>query len=91
MSERPSYRVEIKSTALKALSKIPAKHRAQIEAAIDGLALQPRPPGVKKLAGEQTLHRIYSGVYRIIYDIFDDRICVCVVRIGHRKDVYRNL
>jgi mRNA interferase RelE/StbE len=91
MSERPAYRIEIKPSALKALSKIPAKHRSQIEAAIDGLALQPRPPGVKKLVGETTLHRIYSGTYRVLYDIFDDTISVCVVRIGHRKDVYRNL
>jgi mRNA interferase RelE/StbE len=55
MSERPLYRVEIKPSALKALSKIPAKHRAQIEAVIEGLAMQPRPPGVKKMVGEETL------------------------------------
>ena len=91
MSERPLYRIEIKPSALKALAKIPAKHRAQIEAVIDGLALQPRPPGVKKLVGEMTLHRVYSGTYRVLYDIFDDTISICVVRIGHRKDVYRNL
>jgi mRNA interferase RelE/StbE len=91
MSERPQYRIEIKPSALKALAKIPAKHPAQIEAVIDALAFQPRPPGVKKLVGEMTLHRVYSGTYRVLYDIFDDTISICVVRIGHRKDVYRNL
>jgi mRNA interferase RelE/StbE len=91
MAERPFYHIEIKASALKALSKIPAKHRAQIEGVIEGLALHPRPPGVKKMVGEETLYRVYSGNYRVVYDIFDDRICVCIVRIGHRKDVYRNL
>jgi mRNA interferase RelE/StbE len=85
------YHVEIKGSALKALATLPAKHRRQIESVIDGLALNPRPIGVKKMAGEKTLHRVHSGTYRIVYDIFDDIVSVCVVRIGHRKDVYRNL
>ena len=91
MSERPVYHIEIKSSALKALGKIPVKQRYQIQEAIDALAFNPRPPGVKKMAGEKTLHRVHSGVYRVVYDIYDDTISVCVVRIGHRKDVYRNL
>jgi len=87
----PRFKVEIKPSALKSLSKLPAKHRMQIREAIDGLAVNPRPPGLKKMVGEITLHRIYSGVYRIVYDIFDATVSVHVVRIGHRKDVYRNL
>jgi len=90
-SENRPYRIEIKRSALKVLAKLPAKHRLQVQQAIDGLAGNPRPPGVKKLEGERTLHRIYCGVYRVIYDIFDDTISICVVRVGHRKDVYRNL
>ena len=85
------FRIEIKASALKALSKLPTKHRNQVQQAIESLATNPRPPGVKKMVGEKTLHRIYCGVYRVVYDIFDDTISICVVRVGHRKDVYRNL
>ncbi len=56
---------------------------------MDGLAVNPRPKGVKKLSGLDDLYRIRVGDYRIVYQIHDDRLIVLVVRIGHRKDVYR--
>jgi mRNA interferase RelE/StbE len=49
----------------------------------------PRPPGVKKLAGEEDLYRIREGDYRIIYTIQDKELIVLVVKIGDRKEVYR--
>jgi len=49
----------------------------------------PRPQGVKKLAGEENLYRIREGDYRIIYTIHDKELIVLVVKIGDRKDVYR--
>ena len=49
----------------------------------------PRPQGVKKLAGEDHLYRIREGDYRIIYTIHDDELIVLVVKIGDRKEVYR--
>lgn len=49
----------------------------------------PRPPGVKKLAGEDDLYRISEGVYRIIYTIQDKELIILVVKIGDRKEVYR--
>jgi len=49
----------------------------------------PRPQGVKKLAGEENLYRIREGDYRIIYTIQDKELIVLVVKIGDRKDVYR--
>jgi mRNA interferase RelE/StbE len=85
------YTIEIKPSALHSLSKLPPKHRAQVQSVIDALAADPRPHGVKKLEGEKTLHRIHSGVYRVLYDIHDATISIVVIRIGHRKDVYRNL
>ncbi len=63
------YDIEIKKSALKAMQKLPTKHRAQVQASIDVLAANPRPLGVKKMVGEKTLYRIYSGVYRVVYDI----------------------
>ena len=56
---------------------------------MDALAANPRPKGVKKLSGPDDLYRIRVGDYRIVYQIHDDRLIVLVVRIGHRKDVYR--
>jgi mRNA interferase RelE/StbE len=49
----------------------------------------PRPQGVKKLAGEEDLYRIREGDYRIIYTIQDKQLIVLVVKIGDRKEVYR--
>ena len=56
---------------------------------MDALAANPRPRGVKKLTGLDDLYRIRVADYRIVYQIQDDRLIVLVVRIGHRKDVYR--
>ena len=60
----------------------------RVEAAIDALASNPCPPGCIKLHGEERWH-IRVGVYRIIYTIEDDRLIVTVVRVQHRRDVYR--
>lgn len=56
---------------------------------MDALAGDPRPKGVKKLFGLDDLYRIRVGEYRVVYQIQDNRLIVLVVRIGHRKDVYR--
>ena len=58
---------------------------------IDSLAENPRPQGVKKLSGEDDMHRIRVGDYRIIYQIREKSLVVLIVRIGHRSDVYRGL
>ena len=85
------YRVEIKPTAQKALAKIPQPQRERISKRIDRLADNPRPSGVKKLAGETIFYRIRVGEYRVVYEIHDDVLFVLVVRIGTRADIYRNL
>ena len=85
------YHVEIKPTAQKTLAKIPQSQRERISKRIDRLADNPRPSGLKKLAGESILYRIRVGEYRIVYEIHDDVLVVLVVRIGTRADVYRNL
>ena len=56
---------------------------------MDGLAKVPQPKGVKKLTGAEDLYRIRVGNYRVVYQIQDNCLIVLVVRIGHRKDVYR--
>lgn len=50
---------------------------------------EPRPRGCRKLEGEERTYRIRVGVYRIIYDIFDDHLVIEVLRVGHRQNIYR--
>jgi mRNA interferase RelE/StbE len=84
-----AYRVRIKESALKAIRKLDRGTRGRIWAAIEGLAEHPRPTGRVKLAGEDNLWRIRMGDYRIVYQVRDAELVVIVVRVGHRRDVYR--
>ncbi|MGH9245256.1 MAG: type II toxin-antitoxin system RelE family toxin [Acidimicrobiales bacterium] len=83
------YRVEIARRAVKALTGLPRREQQRVRAAIDLLVDNPRPPGCVALAGEDRGYRVRVGDYRIVYEIFDDRLVVHVIRIGHRRDVYR--
>lgn len=84
-----SYRLFIKRSAAKELESISSKQdRRRIVARIQALATDPRPPGSRKLSGRDR-YRLRQGVYRILYSIEDDQLTVWVVKIGHRKDVYR--
>jgi mRNA interferase RelE/StbE len=82
------YNIVIKKSALKELSLIPAPYNVKIVKAIDNLAQNPRPTGVKKLKGEEA-YRIRVGDYRIVYSIEDTIKILVIQRIGHRKDVYK--
>jgi len=83
------YRVLIKPSAVKELENIPhKKDRQRIVERISALANDPRPHGSQKLSGKDHL-RLRQGSYRIIYAIEDDALVVYVVKIGHRKEVYR--
>ena len=84
-----AYRVELKESASKALAKLPKKERQRVQAKIDALVENPRPPGVKKLEGEGRQYRIRCGDYRVVYSIEDQVLLVSVAKIGHRGDVYR--
>ena len=83
------YKIEIKESALKSLGKLPARQQLRIRQNIDALANNPYPPGHRKLKGEDHSYRIRVGDYRVIYDVFEKTVVVLVLRIGHRKDVYR--
>ena len=83
-----TYCVRIKSSAAKALKKIPAKECEPLIAAIDVLATNPAAGGVLK--GEFSgLRRLRVGDYRIVYEANDSQLVVLVIRIGHRQGVYR--
>jgi mRNA interferase RelE/StbE len=83
-----SYNVLIKPSAAKELENLPAKPRQKIARKIQALAGDPRPKGSEKLSGED-LYRIRQGDYRILYGIQDKALSIVVIRIGHRRDVYR--
>ena len=85
-----SYSVRIKTSAAKELEVVePRAIRLRIVARIQALARTPRPPGTQKLAGEAERYRLRQGSYRIVYSIDDEERVVEVVKIGHRREVYR--
>jgi mRNA interferase RelE/StbE len=83
------YKVRFRKSVGKDLAPIPNRDTQRIIAAIAGLADDPRPPQSKKLSGAEK-YRLRCGAYRVLYEIQDDVLVVCVVKIGHRRDVYRN-
>ena len=82
------YSIELTRQAEKDLAALPVKIQRQVGARIDALADDPRPDGVKKLKGNGNEYRIRSGDFRILYQVFDSKIVVVVVRIADRKDAY---
>ena len=82
------YKIYIKPTAVKELQRIPKRDVIRIIEKVRGLSSDPRPPGCEKLSLEEK-YRIRQGKYRIIYAIEDDKLVILVIKIGHRKDVYR--
>jgi mRNA interferase RelE/StbE len=83
------YTVQIKRSALKGLQGLPRHLQAQLRKQIDSLAENPRPSRVIKLAGDENLYRVRVGDYRVIYQIQDKALLVLVIKIGHRREVYR--
>ena len=84
-----SYRVTLASAAARQLRKHDPQVRRRIQAALELLAVDPRPPAATRLVGGAGEWRVRTGDSRIIYEINDDELLVLVLRIGHRRDVYR--
>lgn len=84
-----AYTVEILPKAKKQLAILPAEDRRRIGKKIDTLEVNPRPAGCIKLSGEDDLYRLRVGDYRLVFSIQDDILYVLVIRIGHRREVYR--
>ena len=85
------YRIKVKKSAAKALKKIPKTDRKRIIEKIDDLAENPDGPDTIKMKGDNPFHRVRVGDYRIVYEIQDDVLLILIFKIGHRKDIYRNL
>ena len=83
-----SYSLEIKRSAARELAQLPPKDRGRVVARIQALADDPRPVGAEKLSGQER-YRVRQGDYRILYEIEDQILRIMVVKIWHRRDVYR--
>ena len=83
------YRLEISATAERQLRRLPRDDQVRVLRAVMALAKEPRPLGCRKLQGYDVLFRIRVGRYRVIYAIEGRRLVVVVLKLGHRKDVYR--
>jgi mRNA interferase RelE/StbE len=82
------YKIYFRQSVLKDLTKIPKGELQRIIKRIETLAVDPRPRGCEKISGQDRF-RIRQGSCRIIYSIQDDELTILVVKIGHRRDIYR--
>jgi mRNA interferase RelE/StbE len=83
------YALRFESRVLKDLDRIPEKELVRIDKAIQALALQPHPAGVKKLVGQENLYRVRQGDYRIIYTVDHKSRIVSILGVRNRRDAYR--
>jgi mRNA interferase RelE/StbE len=84
-----AYRIEISPAAVSQFRKLTKVIQRQLKPHIDALADNPRPSSVEKLRGATDQYRIRVGDYRIIYQIQDQALIILVLKIGHRRDIYR--
>jgi mRNA interferase RelE/StbE len=84
------YRIEFTPAAVRQLRKVDPQTRRRIQAAVELLATQPRPPGAKKLVGGDGEWRVRTGDYRIVYQVRDNALLVLVIAIGHRSSIHRD-
>lgn len=88
-SSKTRYSIRIKKSASKEIRAITRKvDRQRIVARIEALAVNPRPPGCKKLSGGDA-YRVRQGQFRIVYTIEDDVLVVQIVKVGNRQNIYR--
>ena len=85
-----AYKIYFKKSVLKDIKSIPDKDLRRIMKRIESLSKNPRPSGHEKLS-DQDLYRIRQGNYRIVYSIKDNILTVWIIKIGHRRDIYRKL
>ncbi|MFC1499075.1 type II toxin-antitoxin system RelE/ParE family toxin [Verrucomicrobiota bacterium] len=83
------YQIDWKSSALRELKRLDRQMVPRIIAAVEALASDPFPSRVKKLHGGELTYRIRVGDYRVIYEVFSNRLVIEITRVRHRKDVYR--
>jgi len=85
------YSIEFRPAVLKSLKRFPKKDLVRIKKKIEELGQNLPEPNTTKMKGNNSFHKIRTGDYRIIYEIHEHRVVILIVKVGHRKDVYKNL
>ena len=85
------YKIEWKHSARKELKRLEKKIIPRIIEAVEALSKNPYPPGFRKITGAEHTYRIRIGEYRIVYSVESKRLIIEIIRVGHRKNVYKKL
>ncbi|MBA3010208.1 MAG: type II toxin-antitoxin system RelE/ParE family toxin [Proteobacteria bacterium] len=85
------YFIEFRPSVLKSLKKFPKRDLVRVKKKIENLGQNLPEPNTTKMKGNNSFHKVRTGDFRIIYEIHDDRLVILIVKIGHRKDVYKGL
>ncbi len=83
------YRIEVSTTAEKQIRRLERDDQLRVLRVIRDLATTPRPRGCRKLRGYDDVFRLRVGTFRVLYSVEPDRILVIILKVGHRKDIYR--
>jgi mRNA interferase RelE/StbE len=86
-----SYRIEVSATAEKQIRKLPREDQVRVLRAIRPLAIEAIPPGSRRVRGYDDVYRIRVGTYRILYRVEGRRLVIIILKIGHRREIYRSL
>jgi mRNA interferase RelE/StbE len=84
-----AYTIEFSRSADREFRKLPLQIQSRLRPRIESLSLNPRPTDAKKLAGKEYAWRIRVGDYRVVYEVHDRILYVLLVRVAHRREVYR--
>ncbi len=85
------YEILYRHSVRNDLKKLPLSARRDATKTILSLAKKPYPGGCAKLSGLKNTYRIRRGVYRIVYSVENNQLVIIIIRVGHRKDVYKSL
>ena len=86
-----TYSIEFRPAVLKNLKRFPKRDLVRIKKRIEDLSRNLPDPGTTEMKGNNTFHKVRTGDYRIIYEIHNDKLVILIVKIGHRKDVYKRI
>jgi len=84
-----AYSVELAPAAKRQVRKLDRSIQGRIIRRLEALGKDPRPPGVEKLEGNENTYRVRVGEYRIVYEIRDKILVILVLKVGHRREIYR--
>jgi mRNA interferase RelE/StbE len=85
------YTIQFRPSVWKDIKRFPKRDLVKIKKRIEELSVNLPDLSSTKMRGNNTFHKIRSGDYRIVYQIDDDKLIILIIKIGHRKDIYKKL